>query len=74
MATILTTQIELAVHDEAQFRQAAHDRALADGLGKEYAGRYLDADYMSLCECACMLLDPGSLPGAEIYQSSAETL
>ncbi|MEY2161399.1 hypothetical protein [Rhodanobacter sp. FW106-PBR-LB-2-11] len=63
--------IAITVDDEAVFRRAAHDRALADQLGQEEAVSYLSADLTSVGQCAIMLLDPGVSPkGCSILDST----
>lgn len=67
--------IELTIDDEQEFRQAAHDRALEEGLPESEAKDYLDPEVYSLAECGQMLLDPAISPaGCTIQQSSAEQL
>ena len=58
---MITVTLYLEVTDTATFRQAA----------REQAGDP-DFDAENLAHCAQMLLDPGSLPGACIIESSAE--
>lgn len=63
----------LTVHDEPIFREAARDRALADGLDDETANAYLDGEAHSLGQCAIMLLDPGTSPkGCQINDSTVD--
>ena len=63
----------LRIHDEEEFRQAAYERALQDGLSEDEALRYKDLEDMSLGDCARMLVDPGTGPaGCEVLDSSAE--
>jgi len=64
--------IAITVDDEAAFRRAAHDRAVADELGQEEAETYLNADLTTVGECAIMLLDPGVSPnGCSILESTS---
>jgi len=64
--------IAIIVDDEAGFRRAAHDRAIADDLGQQEAETYLNADLTTVGECAVMLLDPGVSPkGCSILDSTA---
>lgn len=65
----------IQINDEAAFRQAAYMRAKTDGCSEEEARYYLDADHMSLGDCAVMLCDPGMTPessGASILNSTGE--
>lgn len=69
----ITISIDIEVTSEADFRQAARDKALEDGLGDEDAALYLDDDEKSLGDCAVMLFDPGVSPnGCSIIQSHAD--
>lgn len=69
----ISVTIYLTINDEQAFRQAAHDRALADDLGEEEAKEYLDAEAKPITDCAIMLLDPGiSPPGSQIHESTSE--
>lgn len=61
---MITVTIYLEVTDAATFRQAAREQAALEGD--------TDFDAENLAHCAQMLLDPGSLPGARIIESSAE--
>lgn len=71
--TNITVSVDLQVDDEVEFRKAAHDRAIADGLLAEEAARYLDDEETSLSECAQMLIDLGLSPGGcSILGSSAD--
>lgn len=73
MSTSVSITLHLTVHDSKEFRQAAHDRALTDGLDAETAQTFLNAEATSLGECAVMLFDPGmSPPGCSIEDSSHE--
>ncbi|MEY2117322.1 hypothetical protein [Rhodanobacter sp. FW106-PBR-R2A-1-13] len=61
------------LHDEQAFRQAAHERALTDGLNAEEALSYLDPEKSTVGACAIMLFDPGvSPPGCSITDSSTD--
>lgn len=69
----ICVSIYLTVRDEQAFRQAAHDRALEDGLDETMAKQHLNAAASSLRDCEIMLLDPGVSPkGCEILDSTAE--
>lgn len=71
--TDVAVTIYLNVYDEKRFRDAAHGRALEDGLDEEDAGLYKDGEAKSLAECAQMLIDTGTSPdGAEVFESTAE--
>ncbi|MBQ4855674.1 hypothetical protein IMW82_13430 [Rhodanobacter sp. B2A1Ga4] len=65
--------IFLDVNNPDDFRRAAHDRAIADGLGDEEASSYLEAEETSLGQCAVMLLDPGTSPNGSSIIDSATT-
>ncbi len=68
----ITLSINLDITDEEAFRQAAHDKALEEGLSPEEATAYLEDGGMSIGACAVMLLDPCiSPPGSQIHDSSA---
>lgn len=65
----LSVTLDVVVHDEVAFREAARQMAVA--TGDEDPGRFLQEDDTTLGECAQMLFDPGeSHPGSEIVQSS----
>lgn len=73
MSTSHSITIEFEVHDEDAFRQAAQNRAIADGLEEAEAAAYLDEDKHSIGDCAVMLFDPGVSPdGCSILGSSGE--
>lgn len=66
-----TVSVELTIHDEQTFRQAAQQKALEEGCGEDSTA-YGPGGSMSLGECAMMLIDPGiSPPGCTIQQSWA---
>ena len=66
-------EMDLNVYDEKEFRAAARERALKDGLSTDAADEFLDEEKQSLGDCAVMLIDPGTSPdGADIVGSSAE--
>lgn len=69
----LTVSIEIEVTDEAEFRQAAYDRAIADGLSHGDAATYLSEEATGINACAVMLFDiAGPVPGCSTINSSAE--
>lgn len=71
--TNVSVTVFLRVYDEKQFREAAYDRAIEDGLDEASAAQYKDQEEKSLSECAQMFIDPGISPsGAEILDSSSE--
>jgi hypothetical protein len=67
-------RLEAEVHDEAMFRQAARDKAIAQGLEEPEAGYYLDD--APIGDCAVMLYDPAgeAPPGASITASEADAV
>ena len=73
MGINLHFEMDLNVHDEQAFREAAKAQALKDGLSVEGADEFLDEEKQSLGDCAVMLIDPGISPdGADIVGSCAE--
>lgn len=59
--------ISMQIDNESDFREAARDRALKDGLDEKSASQYLDPESTSLDECGQMIIDPGMSPaGATI--------
>lgn len=60
--------ISLDIHDPEQLRRAAEAKALEDGLTIE---NWRDVRKSSMDDLV-MLLDPGSIPGCSIHNSTAE--
>lgn len=71
MTVRITFTLSLTVDDAVAFRKAAYERARESMTDEEGASDYLDITSTSLGDCAVMLLDPGSLPGAEIQDSTS---
>lgn len=63
-------KIDVSVQDAQELATAARARGLADGLTAEH----YDDTFVDSGDHLVMLLDPGSLPGCTILQSSPEDL
>jgi len=76
MSTEYCVTIELRLDDTGQLFEAAQERAEQEGNTRREALALLrDAEgAVSVENCLIMLLDPGSLPGVGILQSTAERL
>lgn len=71
--SFVAVTLHLTIHDAKDFRQAAYERALEDGLDEDDAKTFLDPEGKHLGECAVMLFDPGMSPqGCSIVDSSTE--
>ncbi len=63
--------LHLTVNDVQAFVAAAVERAIAEGVSEEDAGKTYTSE--NLGACAVMLIDPGmSPPGSQIEDSSSE--
>ena len=76
MSTEYCVTIELRLDDTGQLFEAAQERAEQEGNTRcEALALLRDAEgAVSIENCLIMLLDPGSLPGVGILQSTAERL
>lgn len=70
MKSVVFFALELEVYDADALAEAAQARAIAEGIDPADAAETYTAD--DPAACAQMLLDPGTLPGASILESSAE--
>lgn len=69
-----TFSLELSVHDAKSLRQAAELRAIDGGMTAEDWQELRASEFNPMAADIQMLLDPGSLPGCDIEQSSVESL
>ena len=73
MPLFVTFSLNLEVHDRGALYKAAFARALANGVEESQAYDWLKPDCeIDVGECLRELLDPGSLPGCDIQDSTCE--
>lgn len=69
----LVFTLELRCYDPDELFDAALRRLIEDGVDEEDAKNTLKPDgEIDVCACAQMILDPGSLDGCSIHNSSCE--
>jgi hypothetical protein len=69
----ITVSITLEVWNEERFRVAAAEQSKVDGESDEEANRFLDADQVTLNDCALMLFDKPSPNGCSVVSSETES-
>jgi len=70
---VLKCSLYVRVQDGAGLFQAALARAIEDGMAEESAREVLAPEQeIDIARCVQWLLDPGSMPGAEILDSTCE--
>lgn len=69
---VLKCSLYVRVQDGEKLFQAALARAIKDGMAEEDAREALAPEEIDVARCVQWLLDPGSIPGAEILDSACE--
>lgn len=72
MKNIFTFEIEVDVYDREQLYDAARAQVIKGGIEPEQVDDYLKPQgEVDVPNCLVMLLDPGTVPGCSVQESTA---
>lgn len=70
--TLVVLRLYVDIHDEDALRRQATSQAYLDHQSEELAKEFLDPDSTSVGDCVQMILDPGTIVGGSILESTYE--